>query len=151
MFDSPYDGLFIQASDGGLRCAAVLDWKSSFLISPFHSGAACWPSSLCKRVAPGSHTSSRWQSTASRQPSAHADSNSSRRPPLPVHMAVCHALQERASKGLPQPGQHAQFGAVKPWDSILSRLEGHPSEHVAAMCNPTAGQHLLSEMQLHRA
>eukprot|EP00891_Asterochloris_glomerata_P004955 jgi/Astpho2/4955/fgenesh1_pg.00070_%23_16_t len=35
--------------------------------------------------------------------------------------------EERASKGLPQPGQHAQFGAVKPWHSILSRLEGHPN------------------------
>ena len=68
-----------------------------------------------------------------------------------AHIAVCHALQERASKGLPQPGQHAHLGAVKPWDSILSRLEGHSSEHVAAMCTPTVGQHLLPETQLLRS
>ena len=30
--------------------------------------------------------------------------------------------QERASKGLPGPGQHFSFGALKPWDEILAML-----------------------------
>jgi len=31
-------------------------------------------------------------------------------------------IQERASKGLPGPGQHFSFGALKPWDEILGLL-----------------------------
>ena len=30
--------------------------------------------------------------------------------------------QERASRGLPGPGQHKNFGALVPWDQILSKL-----------------------------
>ncbi|GBF97521.1 hypothetical protein Rsub_10444 [Raphidocelis subcapitata] len=32
-------------------------------------------------------------------------------------------IQERASKGLPGPGQHFSFGALKPWDDILELLD----------------------------
>lgn len=32
-------------------------------------------------------------------------------------------IQERASKGLPGPGQHFSFGALRPWDDILALLE----------------------------
>lgn len=32
-------------------------------------------------------------------------------------------IQERASKGLPGPGQHFSFGALKPWEEILEILD----------------------------
>lgn len=35
-------------------------------------------------------------------------------------------IQERASKGLPGPGQHFSFGALKPWDEILGMLGDDP-------------------------
>lgn len=36
-------------------------------------------------------------------------------------------IQERASKQLPGPGQHFSFGALRPWDEILSMLEEQPA------------------------
>lgn len=41
-------------------------------------------------------------------------------PHAPTHTRV-HP-QERASKGLPGPGQHFSFGALKPWDEVLDLL-----------------------------
>jgi hypothetical protein len=38
-----------------------------------------------------------------------------------------HALQERASKQLPGPGQHFSFGALKPWEDIVAMLQGNRS------------------------
>ncbi|KAL3141757.1 hypothetical protein ABBQ32_004437 [Trebouxia sp. C0010 RCD-2024] len=32
-------------------------------------------------------------------------------------------IQERASRGLPKPGQHKYYGALVPWDHILSELD----------------------------
>ena len=37
-------------------------------------------------------------------------------------------IQERASKMLPGPGQHFSFGALQPWEDIISLLDEKPGE-----------------------
>lgn len=43
-------------------------------------------------------------------------------------VANFHALQERASKQLPGPGQHFSFGALLPWTEIQVLLDQLPGE-----------------------
>lgn len=63
---------------------------------------------------------------------------------------VCSASQpsqERASKGLPGPGQHFSFGALKPWDEILSLLEDKEGEASTRLSYQSAL--FTSELQSH--
>jgi hypothetical protein len=49
---------------------------------------------------------------------------------LPVDRLCLHlaCMQERASKQLPGPGQHFEFGALKGWEAILDYVKTTPGQ-----------------------
>ena len=64
-------------------------------------------------------------------------------------------LQERASRGLPAPGQHKNFGALKPWEQVHSHLNNgmpwstNPAEQQSATYHLLFNQrHVLLKLQV---